>query len=106
MNSKLWVLLLTEALEMRADRSANVMHICRELKYYTIPLNQRELQEANNEDEVMLRVLAFYSELKKCITKYILRIGHRKHKRKVEERGKALYWTGKGELERRREAVP
>lgn len=69
MNSKLWVLLLTEALEMHADCSANIMYISRESKYYTIPLNQSELQEANNEDEVMLQVLALYSELKKCIRK-------------------------------------
>lgn len=61
--------MLTEALEMRADCSANIMYISAESKYYTIPLNQRELQEANNEDEVMLRALAFYSELKKCIRK-------------------------------------
>ena len=97
--------MLTEALEMCADCSANVMHISRELKYYTIPLNQRELQEANNEDEVMLRVLAFYSELKKCIRKYVLRIGHREHKWKVEERKGEKHSTGLGK-ESWREAVP
>lgn len=34
----------------------------------------------------MLKVLAFYSELKKYIRKYALRIGPRERKCKVEER--------------------
>lgn len=51
----------------------------------------------------MLKVLAFYSELKKCIRKYVLRIGHRECKCKVEERKeeKPLGWGRKnGESER------
>lgn len=59
--------MLTEALEMLTDYRANALYISGELGYYTITLNQRELREANNEDEVMLKVPAFYSELKKCI---------------------------------------
>lgn len=34
---------MTEALEMCTDYRANAMYISRELKYYTITLNQREL---------------------------------------------------------------
>lgn len=34
----------------------------------------------------MLKVLAFYSEFKKCIRKYVLRMGHRERKCNVEER--------------------
>lgn len=50
----------------------------------------------------MLKVPAFYSELKKCIRKYVLRIGHREHKCKVEEKKgeKKLYWARGGEMER------
>lgn len=47
----------------------------------------------------MLKVLAFYSELKKCIWKYILRIGHRGCKCKVEEKGGELQQAGGGESE-------
>lgn len=51
----------------------------------------------------MLKVLAFYSELKKHIRKYVLRVGHREYKCKVEERKvKKLYWTGEGEVEKGR----
>lgn len=39
----------------------------------------------------MLKVLAFYSELKKCIIKYILRTGHRECKYRVgESKGEKL----------------
>lgn len=47
----------------------------------------------------MLKVPAFYSELKKCIRKYVLRVGHRECKYKVEERGKN-YWAREGEMGR------
>lgn len=102
LNSKLWAFLLTEALEICTDYSANVMYISRELKYYTITLNQRDYKRLVNEDEIMLKVLAFYSELK-CIRKYVLRIGHRECKCKVEEKKmKKLHWAGEGEMERAR----
>lgn len=50
----------------------------------------------------MLKVLAFYSELKKCIRKYALRIGPRERKCKVEEREeeKNLCCAGEREMER------
>lgn len=34
----------------------------------------------------MLKVAAFFSELKKCIRNYVLRIGYRGYKCKVEEK--------------------
>lgn len=55
----------------------------------------------------MLKVLAFYSELKKCIRKYVLRIGQGEHKCKVEERkeGKSRLGWGRRNAEGGRSCV-
>lgn len=51
----------------------------------------------------MLKVLVFYFEFKKYIRKYVLRVGYREYKCKVEERKvKKLYWIGEGEVEKGR----